>query len=70
MGVVAEAGELGGDALVGVGIVGQVVERQAVGTHADVALLHCALQQLFHLPQLRLGGFAADAVLQAHHLHP
>ena len=66
----AKTGELGGDALVGVGGVGQVVERQAIGAHTQVALVHRLAQQLFHFRQLRLAGLAADAALQAHRLHP
>ena len=51
------------------GVVCQVVEGQAVGAEPEVALRHALLQQLLHAGEFRVGRVAADAVLQAHHLH-
>ena len=63
-------GELGGDALVGMRRIGEVVEGQAVRGEAHIALVQRGFQQLDHALEFRLGGRAADGILQAHRLHP
>ena len=48
----AESGKLGGDTLVGVGRIGQVVEGQTVGAHAQITLVHGLAEQALHTNQL------------------
>ena len=64
------AGKLGGNGLVDVGLVGQVMERQSVGGEARVALVQGVRQQPLHGLQLGLGGVPGNAFLKTHGLDP
>ena len=63
------AGKLGGDTLIRMRCIGEIVKRQSISAQPQIPLLHGTVQQRFHTPQLGIGGLATDAVAQAHHLN-
>ena len=63
-------GVLGGNHLVGVRLIGQIVKGQRIGGKTGIAQVQRLFQQLAHPRQLLGGGIAANAVGKAHDLDP